>query len=73
MYFPDLVDYFDKSLGLFMETLDELGIADNTILIFLSDNGTDRDLTTRWADGRLLQGGKGTMTDRGTRVPMIVR
>lgn len=72
-YFTDLVDYFDKCLGIFMETLDELGIAENTILIFLSDNGTDRDLTTRWADGRLLQGGKGTMTDRGTRVPMIVR
>jgi arylsulfatase A len=41
--------------------------------MFLSDNGTDRDLTNVWGDGNRIQGGKGSMTDRGTRVPLIVR
>lgn len=56
-----------------MQTLEELGIADNTVLIFLADNGTDRDLKNQWGDEKMIKGGKGTMTDRGTHVPMIVR
>lgn len=56
-----------------MQTLDELGIADKTVLIFLADNGTDRRITCKWGDGKIIRGGKGTMTDRGTRVPLIVR
>lgn len=72
-YFPDMVAYLDKQVGTVMKELDELGIADNTVLMFLSDNGTDRDLTNLWGDGKRIQGGKGTMTDRGTHVPLIVR
>ena len=72
-YFPDMVAYLDKQVGIMMQTLDDLGIADNTIVIFLADNGTDRDLTNTWGDGKRLRGGKGTMTDRGTHVPLIVR
>jgi len=72
-YFPDMVAYLDKHVGRIMQTLEDLGIADNTILIFLADNGTDRDLTNNWGDGKRLRGGKGTMTDRGTHVPLIVR
>lgn len=72
-YFPDMVAYLDKQVGQIMKALDDLGIADNTVVIFLSDNGTDRELTSIWGDGRSIQGGKGTMTDRGTHVPLIVR
>ena len=56
-----------------LQTVEDLGIADNTIFIFLADNGTDRDLYNNWGDGYSIRGGKGTMTDRGTHVPMIVR
>ena len=56
-----------------MKTLDDRGIADNTVVMFLADNGTDRDQVSLWGDGKRIQGGKGTMTDRGTRVPLIVR
>lgn len=56
-----------------MQTLDDLGIADNTVVIFLADNGTDKDLVNNWGDGKAIRGGKGTMTDRGTHVPLIVR
>lgn len=72
-YFPDMVAYLDKHVGRIMQTLDDLGIADNTLVVFLADNGTDRDLTNTWGDGKQLRGGKGTMTDRGTHVPLIVR
>ena len=72
-YFPDMVAYLDKQVGRILQTLDDEGIADNTIVIFLADNGTDRDLTNAWGDGKQLRGGKGTMTDRGTHVPLIVR
>lgn len=72
-YFPDMVAYLDKHVGRIMQTLEEQGIADNTILIFLADNGTDRDLTNNWGNGKSLRGGKGTMTDRGTHVPLLVR
>ncbi len=72
-YFPDMVAYLDKQVGLIMQTLEEQKIADNTIVIFLADNGTDKDLVNIWGDGKQVQGGKGTMTDRGTHVPLIVR
>ncbi len=72
-YFPDMVTYLDKQIGFMLEKLDDLGIADDTIVIFLADNGTDRDLVNMWGDGQRIPGGKGTMTDRGTHVPLIVR
>jgi arylsulfatase A-like enzyme len=72
-FFPEMVAYLDKNVGRILGTLDELGIADNTIVLFLADNGTDRDLVHLWGDGIKVKGGKGTLTDRGTRVPLIVR
>ena len=72
-FFPDMVAYLDTQVGKMLHTLDVLGIADNTIVMFLADNGTDRDLVSDWGDGRKVAGGKGTMTDRGTHVPLIVR
>lgn len=72
-FFPEMVAYLDKQIGTILQTLDALGIADNTIVMFLADNGTDRDLVNTWGDGKKVSGGKGTMTDRGTRIPLIVR
>ena len=72
-YFPDMLAYLDKQIGSMLRTLDDLGIADDTIIMFLADNGTDRDLVNSWGDGKQIAGGKGTMTDRGTHVPLIVR
>ena len=72
-YFPDMLAYLDKQIGSMLQTLDDLGIAENTIVIFLADNGTDSDLVNSWGDGKSIAGGKGSMTDRGTHVPLIVR
>ena len=72
-YFPDMVSYLDKTVGRIMDAVDDLGIADNTVLFFLADNGTQIPLENVWGDGKVIRGGKGTMTDRGTHVPLIVR
>jgi arylsulfatase A-like enzyme len=72
-YFPDMLAYLDKQIGSMLQTLDDLGIAENTIVIFLADNGTDSGLVHSWSDGKSIAGGKGSVTDRGTHVPLIVR
>lgn len=72
-YFPAMITYLDKQIGAMLQTLDDLKIANNTIILFLADNGTDKDLVNTWGDGKKIPGGKGTMTDRGTRVPLLVR
>ncbi len=72
-YFPEMVAYLDKQIGIMLKTLEDLGIADNTVVLFLADNGTDRDLINTWGDGKKIAGGKGTMTDRGTHIPLLVR
>lgn len=72
-YFPDMVRYLDKNIGRIMKAIADSAAAENTILIFLADNGTDRRLKNRWGENKTIAGGKGTMTDRGTHVPLIIR
>jgi arylsulfatase A-like enzyme len=63
-----MIDSLDQSVGRIRETLDELGIADNTIIIFTSDNG-GRVPTTSNAPLRV---GKGSAYEGGVRVPLII-
>ena len=70
-YFGDMVTYMDKTIGKIITKLDDLGIRDNTLVIFLGDNGTDKPVVSTM-NGREVAGGKGMMTDAGTRVPLIV-
>lgn len=72
-----LVEGMDKSLGDLMDWLERNNEAENTILIFMSDNGGLASAPA-WRDGELytqnypLSSGKGSLYEGGIRVPMIV-
>eukprot|EP00752_Nemacystus_decipiens_P013981 g12417.t1 len=69
-YFGDMVTYMDKIVGQIVDKLDELGLRDNTLILFTGDNGTDKPVVTVM-DGREIAGGKGQFNDFGMRVPLI--
>lgn len=76
--YASLVEGMDKSLGDLLDWLDNNGEADNTIVIFMSDNG-GLAASSQWRDGELhtqnapLRSGKGSLLEGGVREPMIVR
>jgi arylsulfatase A len=70
-FFPDMVRHMDKIVGRITKKLDELGLRENTVVMFTSDNGTDKPIVSQLGD-RSIEAGKGQMTDAGTRVPLIV-
>jgi arylsulfatase A len=69
-HFADMTAYMDQMIGRLDAKLAELGIRDNTLLLFIGDNGTGRGVTSRF-NGADYPGGKGTTTARGTHVPLI--
>lgn len=71
-HFPDMVRYLDKQVGQLANKLKAEKIWDNTIFIFLSDNGTSTRITSKMADGREIRGGKGSPTVYGTNVPLLI-
>ncbi len=70
--FEDMVAYMDHLVGRFIDQIDELGIAKETLILFTADNGTHKSIRSQF-EGRLIRGGKGKTTDAGTREPLIAR
>ncbi|NND97688.1 MAG: sulfatase-like hydrolase/transferase [Pirellulaceae bacterium] len=68
--FVAMVNYLDKIVGKIANKVEEVGQAENTIILFTADNGTNKSITSRW-NGRTIQGGKGDTTNMGTRVPLV--
>lgn len=62
----------DDSVGALLKKLDDLGITDNTIVIFTTDNGAE---VFTWPDGGMtpFRASKGTIFEGGFRVPCLVR
>ncbi len=71
-YFDDMVAEMDRMVGKVNEKLEELGIEDNTLIVFTGDNGTDVPIVSM-LNGREVAGAKGESIDAGTRVPLIVK
>jgi arylsulfatase A-like enzyme len=82
--YRELIEVMDANVGRLVDALDRLGLRENTIILFTTDNGTPKEFLTEirngeyidtpivsvW-QGREVRGGKGELTDAGTRVPFI--
>jgi arylsulfatase len=71
LYADGMVEH-DKMVGGLLKKLDDLGIANNTIVVYGTDNGAE---TVTWPDGGTtpFHGEKGTTFEGGFRVPAMVR
>jgi arylsulfatase A len=65
-----MIESVDRAVGRMLSTLDEIGLAERTMVIFTSDNGGLQDYAT---DNAPLRAGKGYPYEGGIRVPLIVR
>jgi arylsulfatase A-like enzyme len=63
-----MIHHMDEGIGRLLAELDALGIAQDTVVVFTSDNGGER-----FSDNWPLIGGKMDLTEGGIRVPNIVR
>ena len=68
--FADMVAYVDTIVGRIVARVDELGLRDNTLILFTGDNGTHRKIASRVRGGEIV-GGKNRTTDAGTRAPLV--
>ncbi len=64
-----MIESIDEGVGQILDKLDRLGIADDTVVIFTSDNGGEHRVTSNAP----LRGGKSQLYEGGIRVPLIVR
>ena len=69
-HFADNVAYMDKMVGRLVAKLDELRLRENTLILFLGDNGTGVQIASQLGS-RTIQGAKGSTTAAGMHVPLI--
>ncbi len=84
--YREMAEGMDDRVGRLVGAIDRLGLAERTVIVFTGDNGTARRSIITARDGELFRepvsslrgssvvpGGKGKLTDGGTRVPLLVR
>ncbi|MCP4862237.1 MAG: sulfatase [Planctomycetes bacterium] len=64
-----MIESLDDNVGRLMSTLDELGLSENTLVVFTSDNGGVWNTSKQWP----LRAGKGSYYEGGIREPLFVR
>jgi len=82
--YAEMMEATDACVGRLVDALERLGIRDRTLVLFTGDNGTPQRMIITAVNGKLLRapvvsqlgdvlvpGGKGKLTDGGTRVPLI--
>ena len=71
--YAGMVEAMDQAVGRVLAKLDELGLRENTLVVFTSDNG-GLSTSEGWPTSNLpLRGGKGWMYEGGIREPLLVR
>lgn len=85
MTYAEMISSMDDMVGRLVRSLDEMGLREDTLVIFTTDNGTPsasyltvdengkmiRPRTYSIRDGEVVPGGKGKTGDTGTRVPLV--
>ena len=71
--YGDVIEEIDDSVGKVMAALEETGVAENTLIIYASDNGPWLNYGDHAGSTGPLREGKGTTFEGGVRVPCIVR
>ncbi len=69
-HFGEMVTYMDKLIGRVVTRLEQLGIRENTLILFVGDNGTRAGTQSKMGD-RIVTGAKGTPVTYGMHVPLI--
>jgi len=69
-YFAANVAYMDELVGRIVQRLETLGLRDDTLILFVGDNGTDRKIVSAMG-AKTIRGNKGHTNAAGTHVPMI--
>jgi len=69
-FFASMVKHMDTHVGELGRRLEQHGLTEKTLVLFIGDNGTGKGLTTRWR-GQDYAGGKGLSTRTGMHVPFI--
>ena len=62
-----MVQAMDKNVAAILAELDQLGLRDNTIVVFTSDNGATKD-----GSNLPFKGGKHTIYEGGTHLPTVI-
>ncbi|MEM6708710.1 MAG: sulfatase [Pseudomonadota bacterium] len=70
-YYGDVIEELDWSVGQVTQALQDRGLAENTLVIFTSDNGPWLLMNTHAGSAGPLRDGKGTTFEGGMRVPAI--
>jgi arylsulfatase A len=71
-HYTDNIRYMDKLVGKLVAELERLKLRDNTLVVFMGDNGTGENYADRSTiGGRRLSGQKGSMLEGGALVPLI--
>jgi len=73
-----MVEHMDHHIGRLLDSIEVMGLAEQTVILFLSDNGpailngqlTDEDRQTRYVNG--LRGHKGNIWENGIKSPLFV-
>jgi len=71
--FAGMVLAMDDSIGQIIKTLKDEGLSENTIVIFISDNGSPRGQLGDMSSTGPLRGWKGDCLEGGTRIPFIIK
>jgi arylsulfatase A len=71
MFFPSMVKYMDKKVGQVLDKVKASGLSNNTIVIYVGDNGTDKRVYSYFRN-KLIEGGKAKPYATGTQEGMII-